>query len=184
MDTSDPPRRPTWGSGLRTFALAAFVVSLWSIIIVLREVPAWVLRLNLWDVVGVVAYTQVLALVEALLVAAGLLLLRAWLPARWRGEAFLPLALGLLLVSGLWVAGFHLLGEPLSDRQGLLLAGLAVGYSVSVGALVMGLRRAGALVRVLEAAAERLVILGGLYALVSVVSLALVVGRNLLLWTT
>lgn len=183
MDISNPPRRPTWGTGLRTFALAAFVVSLWSIVIVLREVPAWVLRLNLWDVAGVVAYTQALALMEALLVAGGLLLLRACLPARWRGEAFVPLALGLLLVSGLWVAGFHLLEGRLTDRLTVLIAGLAVGYAGSVGILLVALRKAGAVVRALEAAAERLVILGGLYAVVGVASLAVVLVRNLL-WTT
>ena len=48
------------------FAISMFVVHVWQIINMLQLVPAWRLRLDAWDLVGVIAYTQAFALLESL----------------------------------------------------------------------------------------------------------------------
>lgn len=58
---------------LLVFATCAFSVFLVSILTVLRSLPAWMLRMSAWDLVGAFAYTQALALLDTLLLFCGLL---------------------------------------------------------------------------------------------------------------
>jgi len=77
-------------------------IHIWSILHVLEEMPAWLIRLNLWDVAGLISYTQVFALVESLLlfippVLLGLLIRRGWL-----GGYFTELTISIVIVVSLW----------------------------------------------------------------------------------
>ena len=48
-------------------ALAVCVIPIhfWSIYNTLKELPGWLMRMNLWDAIGAIAYTQASALLES-----------------------------------------------------------------------------------------------------------------------
>jgi hypothetical protein len=64
------------------FAACVLPTHIWAIVNILREVPAWVKRMNTFQMVGVMSYDMaVFALPDALLPFLGLLILAAILPA-------------------------------------------------------------------------------------------------------
>jgi hypothetical protein len=162
------------------FAVCAFPVYIWSIIAALREVPAWILRLPLWDVVGLVAYTQVFALLESGFLFLGIVVLSLILPAAWLRQR-LPVQ-GLLLVLAATAAAvvFHYAEDALRGLGVIGLAGLALLPLVLFGGGSYAVRRSPRLETAARAFVERVSVLSYLYVFVSVVGLIIVIARNLL----
>jgi hypothetical protein len=73
----------------------------------LQELPAWLMRLEVGDLLGVIAYTQVFALLETLLVWGMIMLLTFILPWRLSGERFIPLISSLIFIHALWAGALH-----------------------------------------------------------------------------
>ena len=49
---------------LYAFAFCALPVHLWTIYNMLRDVPAWILYMDVWDLIGTISYTLAFALLE------------------------------------------------------------------------------------------------------------------------
>lgn len=96
----------------RAFAVCAFPIYLYSIVIMLYEVPAWCLRLNPWDLIGAVAYTQMFALIESLLALVALFVIYALLPGLLK-KNFVVFTAVIILISSLWAVAVHLYDETI-----------------------------------------------------------------------
>ena len=150
-----PPARDLW----LLLLSCAFPVHTWAILVLLRDMPALVLRANLWELIGVIAYTQALALLESIAIVVFLTFWAVVLPARIFRNRFVSQGTVLVWVSAAWVVGGHFdlirpFGQPL-----LFL----VLYSVSVAAacaLVYRSRRAD---RIVAATVDRLTVLSFVY---------------------
>jgi hypothetical protein len=161
------------------FAICAFPIFAWSIVQVLQQVPSWILRLNLWDLAGVIAYTQALALLESGMMFLFLLVLSLALPATvLRGRHMVFTAAATLALSSTAIA-VHLAGEGLRALgwPGIVI-GLLVTLAAGVGLFLLALRFQK-LEKVLREAVQRIAILTYLYAAVGVLGLFLVAVRNL-----
>ena len=99
-----PSRRDT----LLVLTACAFPIHLWSILSVLRLIPSWAQHNSTWDIIGIVAYTQVFALFETLLLLVCLLLIGAILPARWFRARFVASSGLIVWVAASWTALFQL----------------------------------------------------------------------------
>lgn len=82
-------------------------IHVWSILRVLEEMPAWILRLSISELLGVVAYTQVFALLESAFVLVFFLVVSFLLPKRWLAYQFVPATSILVFVATLWAIAAH-----------------------------------------------------------------------------
>jgi hypothetical protein len=172
-------RLPTLSGAGDLFAVCAFPIYIWSIIAVLREVPAWILRLPLWDVVGLVAYTQAFALVESILFFAGVVGLSLVLPAAWLRQRLPLQGLLLVVVATVAAATFHYAEHTLRSF-GILGLGFLVLMPLLLFALGSYLvRRYGWLEKGALAFVRRISVLSYLYVSIGFVGLLIVIARNI-----
>jgi hypothetical protein len=159
-------------------AVVAAPVYSWSIYFFLQRMTGWLYFLTMWEVLGIFAYTELVALIESLLITAGLVGLAWLLPERLRRD-FVPLATILVLLSAIWAMVAQLNDQVLTNLSGGTLALLLLLYAATVaGALLLAWRWAG-LRRGMATAAERLSVLLYMYLPISVASVVIILARNL-----
>lgn len=171
-------RLPQRSQTMAVFAACALPIFAWSIIRVLRELPSWLLRLSVWDLVGVLAYTQAFALIESVVLLVGILVLSILLPARLLRDELVPVATALVLLASFWMILIHFYGERLRDLGApillvtvfLILASLLITYALTL--------RNQRLSQVVSLFNERLSMLSYLYLSIGTLSLLVVLLRN------
>jgi len=159
------------------FASCGFPVYTWSILMFLRELPAWLLYLSAWDIIGVFAYAQVFALLESATILLGLVLLGAILPARSLRDKFVAQgSIAVFLASG-WAIASHIQIIPVGPSEGFFLG--AVLCLASIGGFYVLIYRYKRVEEALNSFAERLLVLLYVYVPVSFLSVIIVILRNL-----
>lgn len=161
------------------FAVCIFPVHVWLIINVLREVPAWILRLTTWDLVGVVAYSLVFALVESILVFLVILLLGVMTPARLIQGKFVALSTALVFLTSLWFIVLHYNNQIIEMRQVIPFALWGISYMLILLLAFFLIQRKEKVEELLNDFVKRLAVLSFVYFLMDVVSIVLVGIRNL-----
>jgi hypothetical protein len=177
----------------RLFVATAFPLHLWAIILILMDI-SWVAeRTNYWDAVGVAAYGLMFILFESVLIWVVLILIGLILPRKWPERKRTVLLGVLVLVTALWAMfgqSYFLLEWSFPQniiqfmaRQSHPLRFLYAGYFVVTGFTVMlaaylaifSDKFQGAFIGLIE----RLSVLMGLYIFLDVVSIIIVITRNL-----
>lgn len=160
-------------------AACAFPVHVWAIVNVLRELPAWLLRLNVWELVGVISYTLVFSLVESLLFLLALVLLAVFLPKRLYRDRLVATGTMIVVLTSTWAIAAHYNSDAIREwglRDFALWGGLYL-LSIVAGWLFVYLTKR--LQRALVAVADRLVVLAGVYLAVDIVAMFIVLVRNI-----
>jgi hypothetical protein len=138
--------------------------------------------MSLWEVISVVAYVLVFALIDSLLLTAGLAVIAFVLPGSWFRDNFVAQGgVAALLVSGFAVF-FHLYGDALniwSFRRLLFWGGVAGLTVVLVSFIINRIPRVSG---VLQQVIERLAVVSAIYFLFDISSLIIVLARNLYGW--
>jgi hypothetical protein len=175
-------RLPRARDVLYVLAAGAFPIHLRAILVVLRYVPAWAMRMNGWELAATVAYTQALALFDSLLVLGCLVLVSAILPARWFREKFLAVGSMAALATAFWAMSVPVLVVFATQTWGVRtwpawLAATAayLGLVAVLSHVIRHRKRAEDLAASL---AGRLVVISYLYLLVGVLGLLIVIIRN------
>lgn len=161
-----------------TFAVCAFPVHVWAIINLFREIPAWMLRLSLWELTGVIAYTLVFALVESVILLFALLVLSALLPARFLRDRFVSLGTGIVFLTSIWAVVAHYNDEAIrlwGLGRFLIAAALYLLSIVGVSVLIAHFQRIGV---VMVSFAERLAIVSFVYISIDVLAVMVIIARN------
>lgn len=175
-------RFPDRGALFYTFATGVFFVHLWTFYNVFHEVPAWVIRMSLWEVAGVVSYVLLFALVDSLLLAGGLTAIAVVLPRRWFRDNFVAQgSIAALLISAFAVF-FHLRGDALdiwSFKRLLFWGGIAALTVVLVSFAVNRIPKVSGLIRI---AAERIAVVSAIYIFFDILSVLVVLARNIYGW--
>lgn len=141
-------------------------------------VPAWVLRMNLAQLSGSMAYMLVFALVESLLVWGLLALLAVLLPKAWLWRNFLAQGMSLALVTAIFSMVVHFNYEFLVTNRGYLLA-LAAAYLPCAALSLFIAGRYPKIAVALRTILDRLTVLTGLYIFFDLVSLVVIIIRNI-----
>ena len=139
-----------------------------------REVPSWVLSMTLWEVISTVAYTLTFALIETLIVFLPVILIAMILPRRWVQEKFIPLSSLLLTELTLMAVGLHFAIILEKPKRLLLLS-----YAFVLGLTTFLVLRFPRIQNVLRAVVERLTVLSFIYIFFDMISLVIVLIRNL-----
>jgi hypothetical protein len=158
-------------------AVCAIPIHFWSIYNTLRELPGWLMRMDLWDAIGAIAYTQVFALVESLILWAALVFLGLILPKRWFADRFVAQASAMVGVFSIWILARHYLFElyPTLDQGARPF--LIVIITLSFLILWFMINRFTRLNIALMSIAGRLAVLGFVYLLLDVASLLIILTR-------
>jgi len=156
-----------------------FPVHVWSTLNLLREVPAWVLRLSSWELIGVIAYTQTFALLESVIILLVLVLLGAILPARLLRDGFVAQSSMMVFVTSGWAIAVHY-GSEVVRLWGLKEFFLwSVLYLESIAVSCVLTHRCKRLERFLGSFIERLTALSYVYVLLDLLSIFVVIVRNI-----
>lgn len=160
------------------FTACVFPVHVWTIINVLREVPAWVLRLSAWELVGVISYALVVALLESVLFLLGLVLLGVLLPPSVLGDGFVAQDSMVVLLTTLWAIVAHYNDDVIRlwGLRQFALGGIAYLLSLVLGYGLV--RRFQALKRAFNSVVERLSLLSWVYLFADLTALVVVFVRN------
>jgi hypothetical protein len=159
------------------FAACIIPIHLWAILNLLHELPAWFIRLSLGELAGVIAYTQSFALLESLLVLACLLILGLLIPSQWIANRFVVLSSLLIFIVSLWsvvVQYNYDLIRTWGLRQFLPWMILFL-ISMAAPFFVIRVEKSSMLIKTIV---KRLAVLSVLYVIVDVVSVIVVVLRN------
>jgi len=161
------------------FAACAFFIHVWSIFNLLKEVPAWILRLNLWDLVAVIAYTQIYALVESLIVFLMLVFLSLALPLPRNETRFVAQISLVIVLTAAWVVLAHSEDEILSTWGIRQFLPWILMYSLSLIAALFIVYRSRTLEKLLLTFVERITVLSFIYVFVDLLSVFVVIIRNI-----
>ena len=161
------------------FAACVFPIHAWAILNVLREVPAWVLRLTTWELIGVIAYTQAYALVESLVVLIILVFLGLLLPLRLYRNKFIANSTMIVLITTIWAVLAHYNDgyiRLMSLMQFFPWLGL---YILSIGIGYLLVWRYDSVVSSIQAILERIMVLSFIYVFIAIFSVFVVIFRNI-----
>lgn len=154
-------------------------VHIWSILHLLEELPAWILRLSVGELVGAIAYSQAFALFESSLILTAFLVAGLVLPRRWFAEQFAPATGLLILAITPWAIAAHEYDRvirnwgPREILPWLFLIGLSLLLALVLAARFERVRK------ILSVLIDRAAILAAVYLLIDAVSLIVILVRNL-----
>ena len=162
-----------------SFGAIAFPMHVWAIINILAIFPAWLLRLSIWELAGVVSYTLVDALLESCILWIGLVILSLILPTRWLAGKFLALSSALAWLLAAWAALVQfnydsvLQWGPEQIFPALILA------AFSFGLVCWCVQRYGRVESWIKRLTQRLAVLTYFYVTFDLLGLVIVILRNL-----
>ncbi len=184
---ADRPRAELWGllppkrEMLYVFAVCVFPVNLWSMLNLLQQIPAWRLRLGAWDLIGAVAYSQSFALVEICILFLMLVVLAVLLPGRLLRDKFLSVGSLFVLFAAAWTVVMHRVTDC-CDAFSIWGAGdialLLLGYVLCFVLVQVLVRFDASADRAVRGLVERIAVLSVFYLAVDVISVGVVLVRN------
>lgn len=174
-------RFPPLAQILPVYAVIVFLVYGWTLMLVFWKLPSWLLSLTSWEIVSILAYSFALNLLESLLIIGLLLGAGAVLPGRILRDDFTARGVSFVLVV-LASMMIHLAVYADTDLRDAFILSLLPWWTVSLlmaavfAALTVRWARLRALLLELS---DRLIVFLYLFPPLSLVSLLIVVARNL-----
>ncbi len=172
-------RLPTFDSILPVFAVISFMIYGWTLVVFLWKVPSWVQFLTFGEIMATLAYSMAACLLESLAALGILLLACLLLPAHWmrdvfvtRGSAAALLGLGSVM---LFMYRFSLDGYSFLDN---LIRWSWTGLAVTLLFSFLA-PRLRVVVRAAAWLSDRLIVFLFLLLPISLVSLLVVIYRNI-----
>ncbi len=135
-----PSKKDMWV----VFLLACLPTHIWSIILALREIPALLISLKMWDVLGFLSYSLVFTFFESLFVFCALMILGFVLPRKFIRNVFLAQNTIIILITGLGIVPLHFLGEIFelgTPWDSMILWIWILGYILFLSGLSIAIRR-------------------------------------------
>ena len=169
-------RIPSRHDILAVYLACLFPIQIWAIYNLLREVPAWLHQMSVWDVIGVVSYPQVFVLIESVVICLPLVFLSTVLPARWFRDKFVALASGIIYLSVAWFILAHINDRTLRYwRLGQFPIGLFVLSQMLFFFLIHYSRK---LQSIIVSCVNRVAVLSIVYLMTGLISVLIIVIRN------
>ena len=171
-------RFPSLQENVQLYAVIAGLLYAWTILWLFWELPSWLNFLTVGEILPLFAYALATNFLESLLVLAGLNLLCFLLPQGWFHEVFVARSFPLVVLGlGYLMCLTSFLGKEAEYPAGLLLWSLAILVLLIPLSLFLGRLR---IVRSLaEIVADRLIVFLYLFIPLSLLSLLVIIVRNL-----
>jgi hypothetical protein len=161
------------------FAASVFVVHIWSIYTLLKEIPAWILRLSYWELVGVISYTLLFALVESMIVLAFLIILAVLLPARIFRDRFISISTIFVFLAALWIIPVRLYENTIRSWGMIGVLGVLFLAMISFVIAYLVVLKSQKVEQSINAIVQRVTLLAYIYVFVDIVAMIVVISRNI-----
>lgn len=161
------------------FAVSVFVIHIWSIYNLLREIPAWILRLSYWELAGVISYTLLFALVESLIVLVFLIILAALLPARIFRDKFVSISTIFVFLAAVWIIPVRFYEDTIRSWG---MVGMLIVLSMALISFVISylvVMKSQKVEKFIDSLMQRVTLLTYIYVIVDIIAVFVVVSRNL-----
>lgn len=184
-------RFPSRGEFFRLVIAVITPLNFWAVLQFFNRVPALILRLSVRDILALLSYVLSASLLETLSVCLGITLLAAILPRNILRKSFLPSAIAMIYVAILGAITFHYLQEIVTilnkiwPAKNFVLRTLSIlgcimfSYAAILLRIPYWVHSRPALSHITNAWVERLEVLSGLFLAIDVLSLGVVILRNL-----
>jgi hypothetical protein len=163
---------------LALFAACVFIVYSWAIFAFLDRLPSWVVHQGWWDLIGVFAYAQILALVDSLLPFLVLIVLGAILPGRLLRDCVVAFGSAAVLITAVWSATFQRYSKAMAEWPLQKLVMWAALYGMSIATAYALIYRLQWLKQAVQSVAERLTVFLYLYLPMTAISIFIAAVRN------
>jgi hypothetical protein len=162
-----------------SFGAIAFPIHVWAIVNTLVIIPAWLLRLSLWELAGAIGYPLVFALLETCVLWIGFVFLAYLLPGKWLANKFVALSSLLVWLMAIWAALLQFIfGRILLwGLVTVIFGSLLIVFSLGLGYWLV--QRFARLESGIKRVTQRLSVLTFVYLLFDLLGLVVVVLRNL-----
>ncbi len=176
-------RFPTWRQVFPVFLTILFPVAFWSVLNFSRELPSYLMRMKIWEIVGVFSYTQVFALLESIILVLALILVAELLPSQLFLKHFTTQAALIGILGTFWIIPLHyksqiLASFPFFDNSWVSAAwfGIFVALIIVISILFQHFSK---LERAFQWFIDKLTTVSLLYLIVGISSLLVILVRNL-----
>ncbi len=139
----------------------------------LRDVPAHILYLNIWDTIGVIAYTLAIALLETVILFLLAVIPGLIIPERWMSGKYVTLASVLATVLALVAIALQVSIINEYPKRFLL-----IGIILILIGSIIAVFRVPKLEGITSSTAQRLLLLTGIYIFFDLIGVAIVLIRN------
>jgi len=161
------------------FVACSFPIYIWTFYKIFNQIPAWIIKLNIWEVASVSAYAVAFSLFESLLLCLFFLIIGGILPERFFRKKFVAHVMMMMMVSSIWavIAQFSY-SEVYGWTFAELLPWLSV-YLFSIFIIYFLVQRFDQLANVVHRVVQGISVLATLYIFVGVIGLVIVIIRNI-----
>ena len=104
---------------LQVFTFTMVIFFFWSTISQLYSIPGWIIRNNIWDLVGISSYVYIFSFFESIVFTIYLIVLFLIFPKDWVEGNFLELGFLLLLFTLLYFSIYHINIDAVINVWGL-----------------------------------------------------------------
>ena len=164
---------------LSVIAACVLPIFIWSIIQMMWEIPGWILRMSIWQLIGVIAYVQAFALVESLAIAALLIIISIILPKRIFRDNIISISAMFIFVTALWAVLAHYSEDTIRLwRIKEFLPWITI-YIFSIGIGYYLVQRFEQLAKTIRLMVDRISVLAFFYVFIGMVSIVIVIFRNI-----
>ena len=174
---------PNWSEIWKVFLVILFPVVFWALVIFSRELPSYLLRMDIWDIIGVLGYILVTALLDSVLLLSGLIFLGRIIPPPWFRLSFA--AWGTLFAFGvIFTAIYYQMREFLQEKISLF-SSIYIFWLVPAVllTLVAGIsfqkKHANRIESLVGKFHERIDLVSGLFLVLTGLGIVIVIVRNL-----
>lgn len=154
-------------------------IHIWSLLHVFEEVPAWILRLTVWELLGVIAYTQVFALLESALVLVCFLIISLLLPKRWLAHQLVSATGLIILVATLWAIAAHNYDQVIRNWGAREFLPWLILVMISLVLALVLVAKSEKVKNILYIIIDRATVLSVVYLIIDSLSLIIVLIRNI-----
>jgi hypothetical protein len=172
-------RLPAGREMIAVYGLAAIVIHGWTLFGYFYKLPSWYFFMTLGDLLSALAYVMFNCLLECLVIMAALLLASLVLPKKWFRDAFLVTSSSLVLLGLSYMIYIALNLPQNSDTYPAGMVRLIPLISLLILAAGFMPARVPQLRKVIEGLAERAGIFFYIFMPVGLISLGVVLVRNL-----
>ncbi len=162
----------------QVFVVCSFTVHVWSVYNLLKEAPAWMLRMSAGELTATIAYVLAFTLFESVVVCLGIVLLGVLLPSRWLRSKLATLASVVLYLAILGSGVAYKLGarpETWAGKEFVFAGSLFVAASAAAYLFVL---RFPGLERKILAIVDRVSVLTLAYVFFDLIAVLVVIIRN------
>jgi hypothetical protein len=167
------------------FLVCAFPAAVWSWIIFIYDLPSFMRSMRIGQILGIFAYVQVVSLIESILLFIVVTLLALSIPRRLFLNNYLPQVALLVFTLAFWAIGIHLYQEQVALGSSISNQSLPY-YWATLWVLVFFVlailaRYISRINSFLISFVDRLAFVSSVYLFFAVISVPVVIFRNLVL---